>query len=187
MTKKEFYEKMTDKVKAAMKEVNEAQKEIKKLETEVNSGMYSDKTVSEKRSRISSLKWKMKTLPEDIRVSVQRMSTDFISELDANDTIKYKELTDDAKLLTMGLPLNEKDLKQILERNENNRTMIKLVLRYADAHGIHLPVQYNPKASEVGDPDAFAYAAEVCVKHGSQTVYDQIMGEGSELAARLND
>ena len=187
MTKKEFYEKMTDKVKAAMKEVNEAQAEIEKLEKEVNSGMYSDKTVSEKRSRISSLKWKMRTLPEDIRVSVQRMSTDFISELDANDTIKYKELTDDAKLLTMGLPLNEKDLKQILERNENNRTMIKLVLRYADAHDIHLPVQYNPAASEIGSPNELAYAAEVCVKHGSQTVYDQVMGEGSGIASRFDD
>lgn len=187
MTKSEFYKKMTDKVKAAMKEVNDVQAEIEKLEKEVNSGMYSAETASEKRSRISSLKWKMRTLPEDIRISIQKMGTDLANELDAEDTVKGKELTDDAKLLTMGLPLNEKDLKQILERNDNNRTMIKLVQRYADAHDIRIPVKYNPAASEVFKPEEFAYAAEVCVKHSSQTIYDRIMGEGSEIASCLND
>ena len=187
MTKKEFYKGITKRVRDDMARVTDARKEIEKLEGEINSRMYTAEAISIKRSRISELRREINYIQDQVKIDVKKKTEAFRKEIDDNDVIKYSELTDDAKLLTMGLPLNEKDLKQILERNSDNRTMVKLVLRYADERKIHLPVNYVPAVAEVSDADTLAYAAEVCVRHSDPTIYNNIMGDDSDLAERFLD
>lgn len=187
MTKKEFYKEITKRVRDDMAKVTSARTEIEKLEKEINSRMFTAEAISIKRSRISELKHNINRIQDSIKWDVKKKTEAFRKEIDDNDVIKYSELTDDAKLLTMNLPLNEKDLKQIIERNSNNRTMIKLVMRYAEERKIHLPIEYVPAVAEVSDADTLAYAAEVCVRHSDLTVYNNVMGEGSELESAFND
>ena len=61
-----------------------------------------------------------------------------------------ESLTPDFQLLTSGIPLSERDLCAILDRSENNLTMLQLAHRYAHQHEIKLPQRYV----FTGDADA---------------------------------
>lgn len=53
-------------------------------------------------------------------------------------------LTDDIRLLNSGISLFPRDIQAILKRNEGNRTMTQLVLRYAQEHDINIQgLEYN--------------------------------------------
>ncbi len=63
---------------------------------------------------------------------------DAIAELERADELDGSQLTDDARLLGVGVKLTEKDLRAILDRNRDNATMTQLVQRYAEQHDINL-------------------------------------------------
>ena len=46
------------------------------------------------------------------------------------------QLTDDVKLLQPGIKLNAADIQGMIKRNEGNRTMLQIILRYAEDNGI---------------------------------------------------
>ena len=61
-----------------------------------------------------------------------------IAECERADELDGSQLTDDARLLGVGVKLTEKDLRAILDRNRDNATMTQLVQRYAEQHDINL-------------------------------------------------
>lgn len=58
------------------------------------------------------------------------------------DELDPSAITDDIKLLTAGVPLLPRDIDAILNRNQGNRTMTQLALRYAEEHGIEMKGTY---------------------------------------------
>ena len=66
--------------------------------------------------------------------AVEKALSEYIEAAEAEDALNPDELTDDVKLLNLAMPLELQDIKQMLARNEGNRTMTQLILRYAKAH-----------------------------------------------------
>ena len=63
------------------------------------------------------------------------------------DQLHPEELTDDIKLFTAGISLSERDIKAILKRNADNKTMQQIALRYAQEHNI--PVDFRFQGNQV--------------------------------------
>lgn len=61
-----------------------------------------------------------------------------IAECERADELDGSQLTDDARLLGVGVKLAEKDLHAILDRNRDNATMTRLVQMYAEQHDLDL-------------------------------------------------
>ena len=64
------------------------------------------------------------------------MCDSYIAELRDEDELDPTKLTDDVRLLNSGVKMTSRDIKAMLKRNSDNRTMLQVILRYADEHNI---------------------------------------------------
>ena len=113
--------------------------ECKDLEGKAKSGNYSPEYISKELSpKILELKTSIRNDKEAAISTAKGIVKEYQDELAALDDLKPDEITDDIKLLNVGITLKERDLKAILARNKGNATMTKLVQRYAEEKGIDL-------------------------------------------------
>lgn len=86
---------------------------------------------------------------EELKIEIARMRRDTIEkahricsaaieEVATLDDLKGEDVNDDIKLLTSGIPLTERDIEAIVNRNADNVTMQQLAYRYARDKGIKL-------------------------------------------------
>ncbi len=110
------------------------------------------------------------------------------------DTLKGEEITEDAKLLTSGLNLTEKDLLAIANRSNNN-TMRKLVQKYAldndirFTNGQQLPPTKGRRYADVAKEveSTMYYLNRHYGQRTLQKMYDTCIGEGSILDGMFAD
>ena len=126
---------------------------------------------------------KVAELRSEGKMSVESLCSSYERELTEADSIKGSELTDDARLLSLGM-LDKRDLETMLKRNDNNRTMTQLICRYAKKNDIDLGVQYVGNDDIITSLKSFPYVTETVLKWSNNpSVYNQLMGEGSDLEA----
>lgn len=133
-----------DALKESTKEVQKVVEEKAQLEEKVKAGRYSAETVqNEIKPRIDDLKRKTKSLSEQAIADAAALVSKYRDEIEERYCLDPGELNDDIKLLQAGIPLSVRDVQAILRRNENNRTMTTLALRFAEQHDLKIEHSYT--------------------------------------------
>ena len=97
-------------------------------------------------------------------------------------------MTDDARLLSVGVKLRDTDLEKMFDKHAGNYTMQRLIADYADQNGIRIrrAVEY-PNGYLIQTVKNVPYVANKSVGwHTRPEFYEQFMGENSELAQIMN-
>lgn len=121
------------------------------VNAEIKSGRYTSEALKEYYDKQSDLRGKLNSIVEGADRDARQLVAAYQDKLRDEDCLDPKELTDDVKLLSSGLPLLPRDLKMILERNKGNRTMLQLTLRYAKQHDIDLGTYYTGNEQKIKD------------------------------------
>ena len=183
-TEREFYNQFVETIDNNIEELYRISGDIERLEKRKNSNRYKEEYIrNEVDPQIRSLKKEMEERRKTGKKEVEDLCEEYRRELLEADSLKGSELTDDARLLSLGIPLSKKDLSSMLSRNPNNGTMLQLILKYAAEHEINLGVEYVGHSGTIEKLGGLPHTAEVALKwYESNDVYNQLIGEGSELS-----
>lgn len=192
--KTDFYRNLTDAVKAERAELNRLQAELKEVESICYSNKrdskYSPKYIhDELMPKIGKIKREMADRKAMAHDRIQSMCDGYITELMDEDELDPSKLTDDLRLLNSGVTLTQRDIKSMLNRNSDNRTMIQLILRFADQHGIETDgIHYVGNRALINTVKVIPTVTDACIKnHYSESVMETLMGEGSDLANSFSE
>ena len=125
--------------------VEETRAETKRLENEIavaRASLANPKYSNEYRNetiqpQISKLTYQLRDLKQAAVSSIDKLSGEYADTLAVEmNTLKADELTDEIKLLNCGVKLTDRELETLFDRNAGNKTMQKIVTRYADEHNI---------------------------------------------------
>jgi len=112
--------------------------QINKEQANIDSGKYSNEVNAKSIAKIADIRRAIRAKADETLSNVKKAVAAHCDELYALDDLRGDALTDDARLLSAGLKLTERDLIAILKRNEDNPTMKQIVLRWANENGVDL-------------------------------------------------
>lgn len=126
-------------------------KRLHDTEADIASGKYTEQHIRDYLNpKRDELRGRVKAAEDAALANAQRLVDQYKDQRRAALTLDPESLTPDFQLLTSGIPLAERDLCAILDRSDNNLTMLQLAHRYAQQHEIKLPQRYV----FIGDADA---------------------------------
>lgn len=118
-------------------EIGQAIAERDALEQKINSGRYSPQALRDEiYPKRDELRQKVKILCNSALNEARNHVAKYRADAAELDNLDPAELTDDVKLLQSGITLKPRDIQGMLKRNEGNRTMLQIILRYAEEHKI---------------------------------------------------
>lgn len=186
-TKREFYNQVNGVVKEGLKNLQDLSAQLDDVSKAISSGKYSEKYIREKQD---SIKRQMKEVRANANKEAKRICDEYTDELRAQDDLDPSLLTEDVKLLHAGVKLTKRDITAMLNRNADNHTMTQVILRYCEENGIDTGgVYYVGNKPIIDNVSTVPYTAEVALRwsDSQSTVYERIMGEGSDLEKVFSD
>lgn len=182
----DFYGDVKDVVLSERKALNDLQAQLDEVEKDIfsNNKKYTPQYIREElHPKRRSLKKQIEDRKALAHDRIQRMCDDYIAELRDEDELDPSKLTDDVRLLNSGVKMTSRDIKAMLKRNSDNRTMLQVILRYADEHNIETDgTYYTGNNMIIRNVASIPVVADSCIKwHGSESVWNQLMGEQSEM------
>ena len=182
----DFYSDVKDVVLSERKALNDLQAQLDEVEKDIfsNNKKYTPQYIREElHPKRRSLKKQIEDRKALAHDRIQRMCDDYIAELRDEDELDPSKLTDDVRLLNSGVKMTSRDIKAMLKRNSDNRTMLQVILRYADEHNIETDgTYYTGNNMIIRNVASIPVVADSCIKwHGSESVWNQLMGEQSEM------
>lgn len=109
------------------------------LDADIHSGNYTmQKINSELHPALSATRQELERAKETARRAAMDVISAHVAALEAEDALDANAMTDDCKLLNAGVKLNARDINTMLARNNGNRTMTQIILRYAREHDIDI-------------------------------------------------
>lgn len=118
-------------------EIGKTIAEQQKLEEKINSGRYSEQTLrNEVYPKRDELRHKINSMRDSALQAAKGIISQYRIDAAEKNNLDPAELTDDVKLLQAGIVLKPRDIQGMLKRNEDNRTMTQIILRYAEEHNI---------------------------------------------------
>lgn len=191
MNKKDFYSEITTIVKNAISERNETQKELDEINAELQKrNVYAVEQIQNVlRPAKSNIESKMEDISENANIQIKKVADSYIKELSDDMELKSSELTDDIKLLSVGVKLNDNDLIKLYDKHSGNYTMQRYICDYATQNGITINrVPHHPNKPII---DSVGVATELAGKtirlNGNPSFYEQFMGENSQFAKGFCD
>lgn len=150
MTRSEFNKKIVATVGEAREQLAELLE--KKNALKAREKDFSAQYVREKlHPQIEMLEESMNRVRSEAQRAVNKIVDAYAEDLAGADDLNPADLTDDLRLLNCGVVLGERDLRAMLARNDGNRTMTQLILRYANQNGVTVKgVRYVSAAYEEG-------------------------------------
>ena len=190
-TKRDFYNQINGITKEGLKTLQDLSAQLTKVSEDISSGKYSGEYVREKLiPQRDSLRSQMDDTRHNANKEVQRICAEYTDELRAQDDLDPSLLTEDVKLLQAGVKLTQRDIKAMLNRNADNHTMTQVILRYCkendiDTGGVH----YMGNKPIIDNVAVVPYTVEKALKWSDRqsTVYERLMGEGSDLDAVFSE
>ena len=124
-------------------EIGKVVAERDNLEEEIRSNRYSSRVMKEEMyPKRDDLLRKIDSMRETAIREAKDHINQYRKEAEELNNLNPNALTDDIKLLQSGITLLPRDIEAILKRNEGNRTMIQIALRYAKEHDIEVNTYY---------------------------------------------
>jgi hypothetical protein len=118
-------------------EIGKVVSELNKLDEKIKSNRYSPQALKSdiypERDRLSQ---KVQTMRDDALSEARGLVAQYRADAAELNRLDPAQLTDDVKLLQPGIILSSEDIQGMLKRNSGNRTMIQVILRYAEERGI---------------------------------------------------
>lgn len=188
INEKNFFDAIDKCTIEAIKELNEikaAREEFKaKLESGVYSWDYKKKVVE---PAMSELAIKYNDVKERLERDVEKHSNELIAHYEDSAKLDSSKLTDDVKLLQLGLKLPAEDVINIYNKHADNPTMQKIIHEYVMSNEYDTRVQSATtptfKARKQDAINIKAIVKIIAKNHDNPSVYEEFMGEGSELRA----
>lgn len=132
-----------DSLEAATTEIDKIRSEYAAIDAKIGAGRYSYDTLQKEiYPKRDELRMKIHNESDRAIASAKELVNQYRQDAAKLNNLNPADITDDIKLLQAGIPLLERDVLAILERNQGNRTMTQLVLRYAEEHGIDTKTYY---------------------------------------------
>lgn len=185
MKRRDFYKGMIEVIQEGCDTLQKIDKAIAEAKAEISSGRYSQDVVNELREKINTLS---KQSDEAITATLKTLSKHIDvmrSSLEDEMAMRGSDIVADAELLKYNL--GEKELVSIINRNENNPTMVQLVLLHAKERGLDLGVRFSGNEVELNALNSLEYAARVTLRNHSQAdIFEDMFGEGSEIEQLFN-
>ena len=126
-----------DSLKTSTKEIGKAVAERDALEGRVKANRYSrDALQNEIFPELDRLKARVRDGVSDALAAARGLVREYEGGIESRYSLDPAEITPDLQLLQSGIPMTEKDIKSMLSRNAKNKTMVQLILRFAEAHNI---------------------------------------------------
>lgn len=190
MNKREYFSAVNEIVKKAIAARIEAQTALDGVEEKIsNRRKYSvdhiNKVLEPQRR---DLRRQINDAAERAKIEVEKLTTSYVAELEAENLLDGSAMTDDARLLSVGVKLRDTDLEKMFDKHAGNYTMQRLIADYADQNGIRIrrAVEY-PNGYLIQTVKNVPYVANKSVGwHTRPEFYEQFMGENSELAQIMN-
>lgn len=162
-------------------EVNGLIRTSEAIEEKIRSGRYSDAVIKQELiPQRDDLKIEIKEKSESAIRDARAKVSEYRQQVQAENTLNPADLTDDIKLLRAGITLTADDLRAMLDRNSENKTMVQVVLRYAKEHNIDLGVYYTGGDAEKATADELdnilSYYADWIGKPDAGDVLDKFFG-----------
>lgn len=189
-TKREFYNQVNGITKKGLQALQDLSDQLAKVNKDISSGDYSGDYVREKLlPKRDSLRRQMEEVRYNASVEAQRICDEYMDELRSQDDLDPSLLTDDVKLLQAGVKLTKRDITAMLKRNADNHTMTQVILRYCKENDIDAPAYYLGNKPIIDNVAVVPQTVEVSLKWNDRqsTVYERLMGEGSEMERAFRD
>ena len=185
MTNKEFFDEIVTAVRDSMDRVHKVEDKLADRKRQVASGIFAKEYVQQElEPEVRRLERKLLSEKDAASEQVRKKCDEYIAELRADEELNPADLTDDIRLLQMGVSLTERDMRSLLERNKDNATMLQVLLRYAREHDLPTgDVHYIGNAPTIRMVNTLAESAQTALKWSSNySVFDRLLGEDSDLA-----
>ena len=128
-----------DSLDKSIAEIADLQNVDAELTRKINSKVYSQDYVrSDLIPKREQVKGQINHAVASAINNAESLVSQYTAVADRKNTLDPELITEDVKLLQPPIILHKKDILDILERNKDNRTMIQITLRYAEANGIDL-------------------------------------------------
>lgn len=118
-------------------EIQESTKELSSLEEKIKSNRYTQQTLKEDiYPQRDAIRKRIDDTAEKAFNAANALIKQYRDDAAEANYLDPSKLTDDVKLLQPGITLTAGDIQGMLKRNEGNRTMLQVILRYAEEHKI---------------------------------------------------
>ena len=118
-------------------EIQESTKELDALEAEIKSNKYTQQALKDEIfPKRDAIRKKIDGTAEKALSTANALIKQYRDEAAEANYLDPSKLTDDVRLLQPGITLTAGDIQGMLKRNEGNRTMLQVILRYAEEHKI---------------------------------------------------
>lgn len=188
MNRKEFVLKIRNSVKDSTEKLLDAKKAYDELNKKKEEFSYEKK--ADASMKLMGMKHEAVKLLDQAQRNIDVLADVYKNVLYDADSLKPGDITDDIKLLNSSVKLEERDIDDILSRNEGNVTMTKLVLRYAKENKLKTDQQcymiYSGINKQMSDVDYIADVSKRILNHyghpdSYKIMYDRLLGEESGL------
>lgn len=117
--------------------INEVMAQRDAVEEKINSNRYTQQVLKEEiYPKRDELRRKIRSMCDTAFKDAQSHIDQYRQDVEEENRLDPAQLTDDVKLLQPGIILNAQDIQGMLRRNEENKTMLQVILRYAEANDI---------------------------------------------------
>lgn len=186
MTKKEFYDKINGVITKAMEELNMIDIDLEEVNNMIaNKNVYNSEHIKKVLiPRKQEIESRIRAIKEAANAQIERIAKKYDDEIKAEKVLNGGDITDDAKLLNLGIKLSDIELENMFDRHDGNFTMQTLIKRYAEQNGIK--INRNVKMSEYDGIDIARdlpkLTSRVIEQYNKKDIfYDRFIGEGSEF------
>lgn len=167
-------------------QADEISKQVKRrdeIEAEIKSGYYGPKGIDEKKPELDKLRSAIRGACDAALDHARGLVAQYRADVDRLNDLNPDDLNDDIKLLNAGVTLLPRDVDALLRRNASNRTMVQIILRYANEHGIETKAMYNGTRDEANNADlvdgVLRYYEKWIDKGNARKMLDKFFGVGA--------
>lgn len=185
MKRRDFYKGTIKIIKECCEMLQRYDNEIAGLKDKIKSGRYSQNAISEFTENINAIHRQTDTTISESLTALKDHIKAMRVSLDEEMSLRGSDITPDADLLKYNL--SAKEMVAIMNRHENNPTMVQLILKNAEERGIDLGVQFVGNDREMGILNGIEYAAKVVFNNRYQSdIFDTLFGEGTDVESMFN-
>lgn len=186
MTRKQFYLNLHKAVKDGVSRIVKARNELAKTMEEMKNDMYSREYIEntlEPRRREAVRKIEQES--DKAKEAAYALLDEYIIQLEDEDALNGADINDDLKLLTCGMKLSKKDLLDMVKRNENNRTMTQMIIRYAEDNGVDIGIVYRGNKGLIETVKQLKANVDYAIKWTEypkvNDMVERVWGEGTQM------
>ncbi len=183
--RREFYINFMAELRGGISVMQEYGNEIDALNKKISSGKYSAEHIQKLKAQVADLEKKVEAERLQRNRNIAALITQMQESLEREVELRGEDITADSKLLQFNP--TEKELVALLNRHENNPTMLKIISAHAKERGIKLPVLLHWNQEEENVLRGLAYAADKCmVWYRKPTFLERVFPPGSSLEQVFN-